>query len=101
MLSALTIIFASCDGYSSWLNALMRPTNEVLADGAADIYKIRTRAPGPSGKLPLTEQMLRESPSGDLFGLTQNAGMGWNPEELGREQFLILSTQGGLRAADG
>src|SRR5207302_3550344 len=68
---------------------------------APDIYEIRTRAPGPSGKLPLTEQMLRESPSGDLFGLTQNAGMGWNPAELGREQFLILSTQGGLRAADG
>src|SRR5436190_4716717 len=65
------------------------------------IFEIRTRALGPSGKLPLTEQMLGEIPSGDLFGLTQNAGMGWNPEELGREQFLILSTQGGLRAADG
>src|SRR5881394_2655670 len=27
--------------------------------------------------------------------------MGWNPAELGRKQFLILSTQGGLRAPDG
>jgi putative YjhG/YagF family dehydratase len=45
--------------------------------------------------------MLRNSPSGDLFGLTQNAGMGWNPAEAGRKQFLILSTQGGLRAPDG
>ena len=45
--------------------------------------------------------MLLHSPSGDLFGLTQNAGMGWNPAELGRKQFLILSTQGGLRAPDG
>jgi putative YjhG/YagF family dehydratase len=27
--------------------------------------------------------------------------MGWNPSELGRKQFLILSTQGGLRAEDG
>src|SRR5262249_35298668 len=43
----------------------------------------------------------RNQPSGDLFGLTQNAGMGWEPAELGRKQFLILSTQGGLRAADG
>ncbi|MGA2855085.1 MAG: YjhG/YagF family D-xylonate dehydratase, partial [Verrucomicrobiota bacterium] len=43
----------------------------------------------------------RNSPSGDLFGLTQNAGMGWNPAEAGRNQFLILSTQGGLRAPDG
>src|SRR3954469_708868 len=45
--------------------------------------------------------MLRARPSGDLFGWTQNAGMGWNPAELGRKQFLILSTQGGLRAPSG
>src|SRR4030095_7915838 len=43
----------------------------------------------------------RESPSGDIFGLTQNAGMGWDPRELGRPQYLMLSTQGGVRAADG
>lgn len=67
----------------------------------ADIYKIRTRASGPAGALPITEEMLLKSPSGDLFGLTQNAGMGWDPSEVGRKQFLILSTQGGLRAADG
>lgn len=64
-------------------------------------YRIRTQAPGPAGKLPLTDELLRNAPSGDLFGLTQNAGMGWNPAELGRKQFLILSTQGGLRAPDG
>src|SRR6267142_396103 len=66
-----------------------------------DIYQIRTRADGPIGTLPITEEMLLKSPSGDLFGLTQNAGMGWAPSEVGRKQFLILSTQGGLRAADG
>jgi putative YjhG/YagF family dehydratase len=33
--------------------------------------------------------------------MTQNAGMGWNPAELNRKQFLILSTQGGLREPDG
>jgi putative YjhG/YagF family dehydratase len=27
--------------------------------------------------------------------------MGWNPAELGRKEFLILSTQGGIRAEDG
>jgi len=27
--------------------------------------------------------------------------MGWNPSEAGWKQFLILSTQGGLRAPDG
>src|SRR5512139_2508089 len=71
-------------------------------DGARlDIYQVRTKAPGPVGRLPLTEEMLRNSPSGDLFGWTQNAGMGWDPAELGRKQFLILSTQGGWREPDG
>lgn len=64
-------------------------------------FAVRTRAPGPVGKLPLTEDQLRQAPSGDLFGLTQNAGMGWEPAELARDAFLILSTLGGLRAPDG
>lgn len=66
-----------------------------------DLYRIRTRSPGPRGRLPLTAEMLRRWPSGDLFGLTQDAGMGWTPAELRRKQFLILSTQGGLRMPDG
>jgi putative YjhG/YagF family dehydratase len=45
--------------------------------------------------------MLLEEPSGRLFGMTQDAGMGWSPAEVGRAQYLILSTQGGLREADG
>lgn len=45
--------------------------------------------------------MLLHSPSGDLFGWTQNTGMGLRPERLGAKEFLILSTQGGLRAPDG
>lgn len=79
----------------------MSSSNDVLDSGAPDIYEIRTKAAGPAGSLPLTEDLLRNSPSGDIFGLTQNAGMGWNPAETGRKQFLILSTQGGLRAPDG
>ena len=66
-----------------------------------NIYDIRTKGPGPAGELPLTAQMLTEAPSGDIFGWTQNAGMGWDPRELGRKQFLILSTQGGMRAPNG
>jgi putative YjhG/YagF family dehydratase len=65
------------------------------------IYEIRTRGAGPAGSLPLTDPMLREWASGDLFGLTQDAGMGWNPAELGRKEFLILSTSGGMRGDDG
>src|SRR5258706_11162324 len=67
----------------------------------ADIFDILTKAPGPAGKLPVTEDLLLNRPSGDLFGMTQDAGMGWNPAELGRKQFLILSTLGGVRAPDG
>jgi xylonate dehydratase len=65
------------------------------------VYDILTRAPGPEGRLPLTEQMLRESPSGDIFGLTQDVGMGWRPDALNGQEYLILSTQGGIRAPDG
>ena len=66
-----------------------------------DIFAVRTHAPGPAGSLPITAEMLIEEPSGNLFGLTQNAGMGWAPEALGGKQILILSTHGGVRAPDG
>src|SRR5258705_7860616 len=65
------------------------------------VWEFQTTGAGPQGQLPLTAEMLLERPSGDIFGLTQNAGMGWDPRELGRPQFLILSTQGGIRAPDG
>ena len=65
------------------------------------IYDVPAFAPGPQGMLPLSETMLRERPSGDLFGWTQNAGMGWEPAKLGGREFLILSTHGGVRAPDG
>jgi putative YjhG/YagF family dehydratase len=70
-------------------------------EGDSGILDIATRAPGPSGSLPLTPQMLRERPSGDLFGWTQNAGMGWEPSALGGPEYLLLSTHGGIRAPDG
>ncbi|MFB9280163.1 YjhG/YagF family D-xylonate dehydratase [Cohnella cellulosilytica] len=70
------------------------------ADGER-LYEVATHAAGPAGSLPLTDELLREAPSGDLFGLSQNVGMGWNPGRLGGKQFLLLSTQGGLRRDDG
>ena len=66
-----------------------------------ETYDVTTSAPGPQGALPLTPEMLRERPSGDVFGWTQNAGMGWKPEEMGRPAWLVLSTQGGMRDAMG
>ena len=75
--------------------------NPLLDSQDPSLFEIKTQAPGPSGQLPLTPDMLRTRPSGDIFGWTQDAGMGWNPAELGREEVLILSTQGGIRAEDG
>ncbi len=75
--------------------------DELLDSEDATIFDVHTQSSGPQGSLPLTEEMLRDSPSGDLFGMTQSAGMGWNPRELLRNQILILSTQGGIRAEDG
>jgi len=74
---------------------------EAIVGSDRAVWEIRTSGPGPAGSLPLTAEMLLERPSGDIFGLTQNAGMGWDPRELGRPQFLMLSTLGGMRAPDG
>ena len=73
----------------------------AIVEPGPGVLEVRTAGSGPAGRLPLTPELLVESPSGDIFGMTQNAGMGWDPAELLRPQFLILSTQGGIRAPDG
>ncbi len=75
--------------------------DSIVDSGDGSIFDVRTKAPGPAGALPLTPEMLRARPSGDLFGWTQDAGMGWNPELLGGTEILLLSTHGGVRAPDG
>lgn len=72
-----------------------------LMDGGEDWETLRTRDRGPEGMLPITPEMLIQQPSGNLFGLSQNAGMGWDVERLRDPEYLILSTHGGVRAADG
>src|SRR5262245_33116512 len=74
---------------------------ELLGINNPALFDIQTAAHGPAGELPLTDEMLRTWSSGDLFGLTQAAGMGWKPADLLGPQYLILSTQGGVRAPDG
>ncbi|GGA70184.1 dehydratase [Edaphobacter acidisoli] len=74
---------------------------QVLESDAAIFREVKTHAPGPSGALPLTPAMLLNQPSGNLFGLSQDAGMGWEPARLLDPEFLILSTHGGVRAQDG
>lgn len=65
------------------------------------MYDVITHSAGPQGRLPFTPEMLLDSPSGDIFGLSQNVGMGWDPAKVTGKQYLILSTMGGLRAPDG
>ena len=69
--------------------------------GAELMRSTRTRGTGSQGQLPLDADMLLNEASGNLFAMTQNVAMGWHPEEVNREQYVILSTQGGLRAEDG
>jgi putative YjhG/YagF family dehydratase len=75
--------------------------SSVLETPNANWLGVTTHAPGPGGALPLSAEMLLTEPSGNLFGLSQNAGMGWDPARLLDPEFLILSTHGGLRAEDG
>src|ERR1035437_7595918 len=77
------------------------PLSSVLETDDVSLLRVMTHATGPAGVLPLTAEMLLTQPSGNLFGLSQNAGMGWDPTRLLDPEFLILSTHGGLRAENG
>lgn len=83
--------------------SLFRPINaaEILDSEPSLFQQTQTHAPGPQGLLPITPEMLLTQPSGNLFGLSQNAGMGWEIPRLLDPEYLILSTHGGLRAQDG
>lgn len=75
--------------------------NPLLDSRDESIYTLRTKAPGPSGALPFTQEQLATHPSGHLFGWTQNVGMGWPSDQVAGGDYLILSTQGGIRQPDG
>src|SRR5438309_8613141 len=81
-------------------NLELPPLASVLGSASA-VAAGRLAGEGPAGRLPLTADMLREEPSGNLFGLTQNVGMGWSPRALEGPQYVIVSTHGGLRSEDG
>lgn len=76
------------------MSGLFEPARE-------DLYDVRSQADGPGGALPLTDDLLRHAPSGTVFGMTQNVGMGADPARSADPGVLVLSTQGGLRRADG
>ena len=75
--------------------------DQILDSGDPSLFDVRTTAPGPLGTVPVTAEMLLTRPSGDLFGWSQNAGMGWDPRALGGKEILILSTHGGIRDPTG
>ena len=70
-------------------------------DLSDEAYSVRTKVPARDGALPFTEEMLRNLPSGDLFGWSHNVGMGWRSDLITSDQVLILTTAGGIRAEDG
>lgn len=78
----------------------MAPESLFPAD-TADLLRVTTKQPGPPGSLPITADDLLHRPSGDIFGLSLNVGMGWRVAELRQPEVLILSTQGGIRQPDG
>jgi len=80
---------------------LAPPSLDSVLGSASAVAAGRLAGEGPAGRLPLTPDMLREEPSGNLFGLTQNVGMGWSPASLSGPQYVIVSTHGGLRGEDG
>ncbi|WP_312027594.1 YjhG/YagF family D-xylonate dehydratase [Paenibacillus cucumis (ex Kampfer et al. 2016)] len=83
------------------IRSIMGENSPDLSNSQSDLFTIQAHAPGVEGRLPLTDDLLRNAPSGDLFGMSQNVGMGWKPGELNGKQYLILSTQGGIRNEDG
>ncbi|MEW6125989.1 MAG: YjhG/YagF family D-xylonate dehydratase [Acidobacteriota bacterium] len=76
-------------------------SRNIFDSDVEDVCRIVTASQGPGGQLPLTAEDLTIRPSGDIFGWTQDVGMGWNPSQLRRPEVLILSTQGGIRLPDG
>ena len=64
-------------------------------------YAVRSKAPARKTGFYLDDTLLKHSPSGDLFGLSQDVGMGWDGNKVNDAQVLILSTLGGLRRDDG
>src|SRR6185503_9778125 len=80
---------------------VLKAAGDPFATDDATIFDVRTRAPGPPGRLPVTADDLIRRPSGDLFGWTQDVGMGLPTRELGRPEVLLLAPSGGVRAPDG
>jgi len=81
--------------------SLSETAKSIFSPERENIYNMQTKAPGAPGTLPFTPEFLRDSPCGHVFGWMENVGQGWDPNDFGKKQFLILSTSGGIRDSDG
>ena len=83
----------------------MKPQQVITSSDVLDppdaTFEFETHSEGPTGSLPFTSDILINESSGFHFGMSQSAGMGWDPAELLRKHFLVLSTSGGLREHNG
>ena len=83
----------------------MKPKQVITSSDVLDppdaTFEFETHSEGPTGSLPFTSDILINESSGFHFGMSQSAGMGWDPAELLRKHFLVLSTSGGLREHNG
>ena len=84
----------------SWLGFGMS-LQEFLNDTTERLYEVRSKAAGPVGRLPLTESMLGTSRADISSGCRRMSAWAGIPRRWHGIPYLILSTQGGLRAPDG
>ena len=61
------------------INDQQESADAVFGGGETDILSVVTEARGPVGRLPIGEADLLERPSGDIFGWTQDVGIGLEP----------------------
>ena len=62
-------------------------------DSSNSIFDVQTHASEPTGHPPLQPDFLTHAPNGNVFGWSQDDAMGWSPSDLGKDEYLILSTQ--------
>jgi xylonate dehydratase len=75
--------------------------SDILSDhlGRTASFNFPLKSPGPEGSLDYTEEDLLNRPSGDLFGVSQNAGMSGKGDGATDPNMVIMSTLGGWPGA--
>ena len=78
------------------------PLESVLDSGDASLFDVATHAPGPSGALPLTADVVLHAAFRQPLWVQpeRRHGLG-SRRRLGGGDVIILSTHGGLQGADG